>query len=92
MLFVSTDGSEWTRRTLGGSRATVLDAAPLDDGVGITWRDDKGMHLTLATNDGLESASAPPSGDVVHLAQAGDETIALVGEGGEIHAYRLDAR
>jgi hypothetical protein len=92
VVFVSTDGSQWLHRSLGGSDATMLDAAPLDDGVGVTWRDEKGMHLTVVTTDGLESAPAPPSGDVVHLAQAGDETVALVSEGGAIHAYELDGR
>ena len=75
-----------------GQNATVLDAAPLDDGVGVTWRDEKGMHLTVVTTDGLESAPAPPSGDVVHLAQSGDDTVALVSESGAIHAYELDER
>jgi hypothetical protein len=32
VVFVSTDGSQWLRRSLGGSNATLLDAAPLDDG------------------------------------------------------------
>ena len=91
VVFVSSDAERWLRRSLGGaSGATVLDTAALDDGVGVTWRDDEGMHLTVVTADGLEPTEAPPPGDVVHLAQSGGEAIALVSDGGEIHAYRLD--
>ena len=91
-MFVSHDATQWLRRTLGGSNdAAVLDVASLDDGVGVTWRDEKGMHLTIVTTDGLGPAPPPPSGDVVHLAQSGADTIALVSVAGQVHAYRLDA-
>jgi hypothetical protein len=91
VAFVSPDGIGWIRRDLDtGSKAEILDATSLENGVGVTWRDEKGAHLTVLERDRLEPSAAPPLGDVVHLAQAGDETIALVSSGGTVHVYRLD--
>jgi len=92
VVFVSKDSEQWLRRSVGGATSsTVLDTSALADGVGVTWRDEIRMHLTIVTADGLEVGDAPPEGDAVHLAQFGGETIALVSEGGTIHAYRLES-
>jgi len=89
VVFVSSDGTEWRRRGLDSEAgADVLDAAALDGGVAVTWRDAKGMHTTVVSADGRETIAAPPAGDVVHLAQSGEETIALVSAHGTIHSYR----
>ena len=91
VVFVSHDATQWLRRSFGGaSDATVLDVAALDDGVGVTWRNGKGMHMTVVTHDGLETSPAPPPGDVVHVARSGGNTIALVSREGQVRAYRLE--
>jgi len=92
VVFVSHDATQWHRRGLDDSTdSTLLDVASLADGAGVTWHDDKGMHLTVVTRDGLEPLAAPPLGDVVHLAQSGGETIALVSVDGQVRAYRLES-